>query len=109
MTNTANFQQKPDFYLSEEQCIASLREKYQTNIRYKNFTQTHFTAGDEDQFYTYQKQENGNICMENISLENNVFNDKISYPISDKYRDLNAMAVFNTFKYIFHCIRLLKN
>ena len=103
MTTTSNFQIKPDYYENLEKCVASNRDKKQTNPRYSNFTQTHFTAGDEDQFQTYRYEINGNICntSENISLVDNVFID-LPFEEWSGYKDLNANDVTNTFRYIFN-------
>ena len=79
MTTTSNFQMKPDFYMSKEECTLSLKNRIQTNKRYKSFYQTHFTAGDEEQFQNYRHDENNHDeTKENISLEDNIFsNSKI--------------------------------
>ena len=46
MTTTMAFQKKPNYYNSIEECLKGSHEREQTNPRYKNFNQTHFTAGD---------------------------------------------------------------
>lgn len=102
MTTTQFFQKKPDFYNSEELCKQESRKKEQTNIRYKYFNQTHFTAGDEEQFDQYRDEENGNLCDKNISLENNLFKNNNIIEEWDKYKNVDANCVINTFRYIFH-------
>ena len=52
-TTTSHLQIKPDYFISAEACTASERTKNNTNSRYKFFNQTHFTAGDSDQFEEY--------------------------------------------------------
>lgn len=101
MTTTIAFQNKPDFYYTKEECLKSSRDKKQTNPRYKNFRQTHFTAGDEEQFQSYRDATNGDICVPQISLKGNLFIDQ---PFQEwhKYSNLRADAVINTFRYIFH-------
>ena len=102
MTTTIEFQSNPDFYTTQEECAENLRKRPDaTNPRYKNFTQTHFTAGDEEQFQTYRDTTNGNICKEDISLNTNLFVDQ-PFPKWEKYKDVQVTAVNNTFKYIFH-------
>ena len=62
MSTTTSFLQKyPDFFNSQEECDKFIKNynKEISNSRYKNFKQTHFTAGDEEQFkkYCLQKME----------------------------------------------------
>ena len=101
-TTTSQFQIKPDFYNSETDCIAAERKVENTNPRYKFFNQTHFTAGDIDQFERYRDASNG--CeMKDISMDENVF-ENVKIPNLDwkKYQNLNPLSVRNTFNYIFH-------
>ena len=72
MTTTEKFQKYKDFY----EC-GKKRVKKSTNPRYisKNFYQTHFTAGDEDQFQEYRDPNNGSICEQKINLTENIFSD----------------------------------
>ena len=101
MYTTATFQIKPDFYSTKEECAESRKQCNQTNPRYKNFCQTHFTVGDEEQFETYRDATNGDIYISKILMTNNLFATK-SLQIWDKYKDVGADAVINTFRYIFH-------
>ena len=68
------------------------KAKVNTNPRYRNFTQTHFTAGDEDQF------KNGRDYSDSKPLEGVVDLDK--YWIG--YQNLSGEDVTNTFRYLFH-------
>lgn len=104
MTTTINFQNKNDFYLSREECLKKSRERKQTNARYRGFNQTHFTAGDEQQFQQYRDMTNSAVCRKYVSLENNIFSD---YPFRewDKYTDLQANAVIDTFRYMFNKLK----
>ena len=101
MTTTAEFQVKPDYYMSHDECLASLYNKVQTNPRYKNFTQDIFHAGDESQFEEFRDETNGQVCLPNISLDTNLF---VNVPYNDweGYANLDATAVINTFRYIFY-------
>lgn len=101
MTTTDHLNDGPDFYPTKELCLKSVREYKQTNPRYKGFTQKTFHAGDEEQFQQYRDATNGNVCIPNISLTGNIFADQ-SFQEWDKYKDLHATAVINTFRYIFH-------
>lgn len=94
MTTTCKFQIKPDFYSSEEDCIKSLKTKIQTNKRYKNFNQTHFTAGDEEQFNDYKLDINGNS-----TINDNVVN---VVKFWKGYENLETVDVLNTFRYMFN-------
>ena len=73
MTTTSNFQHKPDFFTSQDECLKNSKNDINTNPRYKHFTQNNFTAGDEEQFQTYRDEKNGNVCPPDISLEANIF------------------------------------
>ncbi len=102
-TTTEHFQTKKDYYPSQQECLSASREEEQTNPRYKYFTQTHFTAGDEEQFEQYRDATNGDHCLPEISLTENIFQleEGDSSPW-DKYHDVGATAVINTFRYIFN-------
>lgn len=99
-TTTSKFQVNPDYYTSIEQC-SKHSERVQTNPRYRNFMQTHFTAGDEEQFQQYRGMYNGNVCIPRISLSNNLF-ASMEIDVWTKFRDLRANCVDNTFNYIFN-------
>jgi hypothetical protein len=103
MSTTSSFQTKPDYFSSEEECIKAERQKTNTNPRYKHFKQTHFTAGDIDQFEQYRDATNGQVCIPKISLKNNIFRNIEPYESIkwEKYINVNATSVINTFNYIF--------
>ena len=101
MTTTAEFQKKPDFYSSRQECLNASKIDKQTNSRYKNFNQTYFTAGDEEQFSQYRDAVNGDICIPPISLDRNIF-IKQPFKVWVKYKNLKANAVINTFRYLFN-------
>ena len=101
MTTTSHFQTKRDHYPSQQECSSASRQEDQTNPRYRYFTQTHFTAGDEEQFEQYRDATQRDPCPQEIPLSSNLFNDNMA-PIWDKYTDLGATAVINTFRYIFN-------
>lgn len=104
MTTTQKFQIKPDYFNSAKECSDNERKKVNTNPRYKFFNQTHFTAGDEDQFHTYRDPTNGLLCEEEIDISRNRFSDvKVNDNIFwEKYKDLNPNDVTNTFRYLFY-------
>jgi hypothetical protein len=99
MTTTQDLQR--DYYSSQQECINAPKNNGQTNPRYKYFTQTQFTVGDEEQFEQYREPTNGNPCPSEIPLTDNIFGDE-NLPIWDKYKDVDATAVINTFRYIFN-------
>ena len=68
MATTKDFQKVPDFFVSK-----SDTKPVNTNPRYPNFFQTHFTAGDIDQFETYRDTTNGSDPSHTISLAGNVW------------------------------------
>ena len=70
MTTTSEFQKVPDFFLQKEDV-----KLVQTNPRYSNYCQTHFTAGDIEQFELYRDATNGNP-LQDISLNENIFQDE---------------------------------
>ena len=106
MASTAQFQVKPDFYTSKEECDKNSRERINTNPRYKYFNQIHFTAGDEEQFYQYKDSTTGQLCITEPSFDSNRFfsdQDKIIPFVEwEKYKDINAIDIDNTFTYIFN-------
>uniref|UniRef100_A0A6C0EPT5 Protein kinase domain-containing protein n=1 Tax=viral metagenome TaxID=1070528 RepID=A0A6C0EPT5_9ZZZZ len=103
-TTTNQYQKKPDYFPSAEDCLQSERQKVNTNPRYKFFNQTHFTAGDIDQFEQHRDASNGRICIPEIDMSQNRFSaeDLLGEIDWEKYRDLDAMSVTNTFNYLFN-------
>jgi len=74
-----------------------------TNPRYKNFKQTHFTAGDSEQFQKYRDKSNGQVIIPDISLLANIYKDFTPENVGwEKYKDLDCLCVDNTFNYLFH-------
>lgn len=101
MTTTDSFQIKPDYFCNEKDCIEHKYEKHNTNPRYKNFCQTHFTAGDEEQFRKYSQIEyEPDGIFKYISI-NNIFRNH-DIDIWEKYKCVNDDTMLNTFKYIFY-------
>ena len=105
-TTTSHFQKIPNFFNDEKECEKN--EQYwnnpQTNPKFKNFKQTHFTAGDKSDFLKYRDMTNGNNIIDNISItENNIFrNIKLCDSVYwEKYKNLNTLSVENTFNYLF--------
>ena len=102
MTTTEKFQVLPDYFDNEDDCQRSLRSKTQTNPRYKGFTQTHFTAGDIEQFEKYRDATNGQVCIPSIDLQGNLYKNVPMDIYWQGYADLPATCVQNTFNYTFH-------
>lgn len=105
MSTTQHFQIYPDYYNNRGEC-KSWKKKGFTNPRYKNFNQTHFTAGDREQFeaYKYSKNNSTPVLANNIELKNNLyFNSQLTSSINwPKYNNINGNSVYNTFEYMFN-------
>jgi hypothetical protein len=103
MTTTSDFQKKPDFYLSKEECEKNKYKAIQTNPRYKHFIQTHFTAGDEEQFQQYKYSKNNYKKYSVNETTDNLFNlDLKNQEIWGKYMNVDANTCIDTFRYIFY-------
>ena len=76
--------------------------KHNTNPRYKHFTQSHYTAGDIEQFltkYNYNyKQASHNVNM--INTDNIYHNSNIKYN-KELYSNISHIDIINTFYYLF--------
>ena len=104
MFSTIKFQIKPNYYKSEKECKDSYKNIQNTNPRYKFFNQTHFTAGDIEQFEMYRDKTNGQSYIPRIGLKDNIWNEYnfINIISWDKYKNIYSKDVTNTFNYIFH-------
>jgi hypothetical protein len=102
-TTTEHLQVNPDYYTTIEECKKK-HKKVNTNPRYENFTQTHFTAGDHDQFDTWHDKTNGSVCMPKIDISRNIFGTAdFGWMVNwSKYANLTPQSVDNTFAYIFN-------
>lgn len=98
-------EQLPDYYSTPEECENHKRKQYQTNSRYKHFKQTHYTAGDEEQFHTsrtftnMKSDPNEDELFD--TLHDNLFS-KRDVLVWTKFQNLCADSVDNTFRYMFH-------
>ena len=99
-TTTSEFQIKPDYYKSKEERDENIYKKVNTNPRYKNFNQTHFTAGDEEQFEKFMFPKSSKN-KQKISLEDNLWND-MDVEVNERFENLSPKDTINTFNYIFH-------
>lgn len=101
---------KPDYYTSLEELERESKNYINTNPRYSNFFQTHFTAGDIEQFqsgrmngvggYTEDNDNNKNLKTKKETKKETDKN--LEKSIFKKYKNLNTESVDNTFFYIFH-------
>jgi len=92
MPNTDHFQVHPDFFSSREEGRAIVRQN--TNPRYKFFRQTHFTAGDYEQFLEFwDRGTHRKICHAQ---------DGSTIRSCPLYKDLSTDDIIHTFEYIFH-------
>jgi len=102
MTTTASLQAGPNVFLSREEAL-NHKETTNTNNRYKGFLQDIFHAGDEDQFQQYRDATNGEVCSNLPSLSTNLFEAIRKHEeVWSKYKNVDADATLNTFRYIFH-------
>ena len=92
-----------NFFTSQEECLSYEKNKKNTNSKYPNFKQMHFTAGDAEQFSKHRNMQNGKLYIKDINLDNNAFkNVEMSDSIYwEKYKNLNNFSVENTFNYLF--------
>jgi hypothetical protein len=104
ITSTSKFQVKKDIYDTREERDKNKYIKINTNNRYTHFNQTHFTAGDEEQFEQYKNSTTIKKYQNKILLYNNIFNMYTNILNTDinKYKDFSHEDVMNTFRYIFH-------
>ena len=89
-------------------CHASVKKKVRSNPRYSRFFQTHYTAGDQEQFDIGRSTTNGptdssgnpTMPLPATNRYSDIdFSDNIQW---DKYTDVGALAVSNTFSYMFN-------
>lgn len=92
---------------SPEQCKNINTLKIQTNKRYKNFTQSIYTAGDIEQFNSSRIRQS--LIEKQFPIDEmkqNIFqNDTVIPFIWNKHVNLNSRSVSNTFEYIFHKLK----
>jgi hypothetical protein len=96
---------KPDYYNSKDECQNSLKNKVQSNLKYSNFNQDIFTAGDEKQFIEFINEKDSDTQQEKKEIEEtlNVFENIINLQsIWDKFSINNEDAKMNTFRYMFY-------
>lgn len=101
MTTTEHLRIRPDYFTTRQECVDSHRYPKQSNTRYKDYNQTHFTPGDEQQFKLYMNSVNGKSKEEPNDLSDNVFGN-LEYRFWNKNAELNAKCVLNTFRYMFN-------
>jgi len=111
-TSTSIFQKNPDFYYTKEDCIKGERNKQNTNPRYRDYLQIHFTAGDVQQFQEFRNKTNGKVCENPPDLKDSKGEDNIfsGSPVQEavlweKYHKIPSTAVDNTFMYIFEKLK----
>jgi len=93
----------PDYFSSIED--AKVKKIIQTNPKYKHFKQTHFTAGDEEQFIQQLEQLEQSSYTPRIHLKKNIFKEfEFNSLFSEKYKRSfdNDFIRLNTFSHFFH-------
>lgn len=94
MTTTEHLQRYPDTYASQDEADDRARKSVQTNTRYKLYRQTHFTAGDEDQFETYRDARDLTFATPDV--------DPVIVYLDKRFQDTTVLSARNTFRYLFH-------
>jgi len=94
MPNTDNFQKVPDFFSSKEEGKSVV--KINTNSRYRFFKQTHFTAGDYEQFLEHWDRSPHTRSIQGAPP---IRCPQLETPF---YKNLGCDDVIHTFEYIFH-------
>ena len=93
---------QPNYFSSVEELNNAKNSRIQTNPKYKFFTQTHFTAGDKQQFNQYRDKSILVKKVSDFNLSMNIFN-KDTYCFNFcKYQNSNKESVNNTFNYLFY-------
>lgn len=87
-----------DFFKTPEECSAFRRTN--TNPRYRNFYQVHFTAGDEEQFENKRDKTNSDKPKTNPNIPS-----PYSFDIWDGHSKLTADVTLDTFRYIFNKLK----
>lgn len=103
MEDATKFQNKPDYYSTPKECVENLKIRRNSNPKYPNYEQVHFTAGDIEQFSKYRDASNGILCIPDINISN-----PVPLPESvfwEKYKDIPASSIEDTFSYIFYTFR----
>lgn len=94
-----------NYYSSAEECKNAHKNKKQTNPLYKDFTQTHFTAGDEHQFEERRMKKNNNEIKDLTIDKSNLFINHSLYTPFEKNCLITENTVSDTFAYIFHKLK----
>ena len=99
MTTTSLFQKLPDVFTE----VVARIKKVNTNPRYPTYCQTHFTAGDLDQFEQYRDPTNGKNPNPTVDVSNNSWNKEVVGENVEwrKYRNVTTEAIDNTLLYMF--------
>lgn len=105
-TTTSHLQVVPNYFFDKDECDGnSHRERPQTNIRYKGYTQTHFTCGDEEQFDLFRNFENFALEDETEATKRALASNRflpVDVKLWERNKKLGPNTVTNTFRYIFH-------
>lgn len=97
-----NKNKQKNFYNTIEDATQHKYNSRNTNLRYPTFTQTHFTAGDKNQFNSHRLYDT-TIGQKNIDLVDNLFiNDADQKFAWEKYINMSSLSIDNTFNYIFN-------
>lgn len=98
MYTTAHLCVGNDFYSSPEECQQHKYNTISSNSRYPLFKQTHFTAGDEDQFETYRNKQPLQPLDFDMSTNLFILPTQTEW---DLYKKATIQTVQHTFRYLF--------
>jgi hypothetical protein len=98
-----------DFFSSEEEAKKFTYKKIdQTNSRYRDFKQTHFTAGDIEQFEKFRDLTDCSMKHTDVKITDNIFEEnglceRIYESIEwSKNKNISPVDIDNTFNYVFN-------
>jgi len=88
------------YYGSVEECQKNMKQRENTNPRYKNFTQRDYTVGDTQQFDFVYRLHKGKA--KTIDISENIFADvRKASELFEKYKNLDSTCTRSTFEYMF--------
>lgn len=94
--------EKKDFYETYRESLMHKKLEGTKNSRYSTFNQTHYTAGDEEQFLSFIKNKKS---LGKLEAPPNLYSDSfITNKVNESklFEDVDNLTVIQTFQYIFH-------
>jgi hypothetical protein len=93
---------KKDFYKTYQESLMHRKYEGTKNSRYSTFNQTHYTAGDEEQFLSFiqEKKPPGKFEIYQNLYSDTFVTGKVNE--SKLFENVDNLTVIQTFQYIFH-------